>query len=130
MGRRGPKSIQQQLRVIEPHQRASSPDRATSSAPPHLHAATQAWWGEIVAQFDLQSHQLRTLLAAGEAWDRYQQAREAIAQHGLSYTDGKGVIRSRPEVAIERDSRIAFLRAMRELGLKEPPPPPQNTWRA
>jgi hypothetical protein len=54
-------------------------------------------------------------------------ARQAIERHGMSYTDDKGMIRSRPEVAIERDSRTGFMRAVRELDLGsdvEPPRPP------
>jgi len=57
------------------------------------------------------------LQAAGEAWDRYQQARTALAEHGLTFTDDKGMVRARPEAAIERDSRIAFARLIRELDL-------------
>jgi hypothetical protein len=50
-----------------------------------------------------------------EALDRTEQARLALLEHGLVYTEGKGLVRSRPEFAIERDSRFAYLRAMREL---------------
>jgi hypothetical protein len=74
-----------------------------------------------VKEFDLAAHQLRTLQVAAEAWDRKEEAREVLAREGLSYTDGKGMIRSRPEVQIERDSRAAYLRAMRELQLDAVP---------
>lgn len=46
-------------------------------------------------------------------------AREAISEHGMSYTDGKGMVRARPEVAICRDARTQFLRSLRELGLND-----------
>ncbi len=73
----------------------------------------------------MEEHQLHILQAAAEAWDRKEQARLALIEHGLTYQDAKGMIRSRPEVQIERDSRIAFMRALRELRLDvEPPKPP------
>jgi phage terminase small subunit len=97
--------------------------REPPPSPDHLSPAMQAWWGEITKAFVLQPHQLRTLQAGAEAWDRCQQAREALEQHGLSYTDGNGVVRARPEVAVERDSRAAFMRAVRALGLGKIEPP-------
>lgn len=53
-------------------------------------------------------------------------ARAALATHGLTFTDAKGMIRARPECAIERDSRVAYLRAMRELNLDVDPPKDLN----
>ena len=58
----------------------------------------------------------------GEAWDLYQHARAELAKHGLVYQDDKGMIRPRPEAAIARDARTAFLRALRELRLDVEPP--------
>jgi hypothetical protein len=40
----------------------------------------------------------------------------------LSSADDKGRRFARPEVGIERDSRVAYLRAMRDLRLDAPPP--------
>jgi len=86
-------------------------------APKHLKAATKRWWESIVREYVLESHHLRLLTLAGEAWDRCVQAREVLAKQGLTFTDRFGQPRSRPEIAIERDSRIAFARLVRELGL-------------
>jgi hypothetical protein len=66
------------------------------------------------------------LTLAGEAWDRCEQARTLLATHGLTYADRFGQPRSRPEVAIERDSRIAFARLIRELSLDVEPPRPNG----
>ncbi len=85
--------------------------------PPHLRAETAAWWQSITADFDLEPHHHRLLRLACEAWDAGQAAREAIAQHGAVYTDRFGSPRARPEVAIERDARVAFARLMRDLAL-------------
>jgi hypothetical protein len=54
--------------------------------------------------------------------DRREQARDALKKHGLTFTDAKGMVRQRPEICIERDSAMAFLRAMRTLRLEPLPP--------
>jgi phage terminase small subunit len=125
MGTRGPKSIAE-LTTIRPRSAYNRPRTKRSSPPPpdHLQPATQAWWTAVVAGYELEAHQFRILQCAAESWDRKEEAREALAKHGLSYTDAKGMIRSRPECQVERDSRTAFLRALRELGLEPAPPPP------
>lgn len=86
-------------------------------APAHFRPETAAWWREVVQEFDLEPSHLRILRLAGEAWDAGQAARKSIAHHGCVYVDRFGAPRSRPEVAIERDSRISFARLMRELTL-------------
>jgi phage terminase small subunit len=98
--------------------------------PNHLQPETAAWWRDVVAEFAFEQHQYRTLQCGAEAFDRKEQARQILAREGLSYTDDKGMIRARPEVAIERDSRNAYLRAMRELNLEHVKPPSNGqTWR-
>jgi phage terminase small subunit len=67
--------------------------------------------------YELEPHHLRLLQLAGEAWDRSQQAREALDQHGMTFDDRFGAPHARPEVAIERDARLAFARLVRELDL-------------
>jgi len=90
---------------------------AKTKAPRHLKPATRKWWAGVVGEYELEDHHLRLLCLACEAWDRGQQAREALAQHGLTFEDRHGAPRARPEVGIERDSRISFARLLRELGL-------------
>ena len=87
-------------------------------APEHLQPATRAWWESIVSEWDLEVGTERILTAAAEAWDRYQQARSALDEHGLTFTDRLGNPRARPEVGVERDARLAFVRCLRELGLR------------
>jgi len=98
------------------------PKSAAFQPPKHLRADTAAWFATVVADFDLEPHHLKLLVKAGEAWDRSEQAREAIAKLGMTYEDRFGSPRSRPEIAIERDSRLAFARLVRELGLDVAPP--------
>ncbi|MBI2526752.1 MAG: P27 family phage terminase small subunit [Candidatus Rokubacteria bacterium] len=96
--------------------------RDSPKAPRHLRAATRNWWASVVAEYELEEHHVRLLTAAAESWDRAQQAREALARHGLVYKDRFGAPRARPEVAVERDARTAFARLVRELALDVEPP--------
>jgi phage terminase small subunit len=90
----------------------------TAPKPPsHLERTTREWWKSVVDDFDLEPHHLRLLQLAAEAWDSAQAARAVIKKEGMTFTDRFGCPRSRPEVAIERDSRIAFARLLRELAL-------------
>jgi phage terminase small subunit len=79
----------------------------------------------VVEGYELEEHHLRLLTLAGEAWDRAFTAREAIGKHGITYTDRFGAPRVRPEVAVERDARLAFARLVRELRLDVEPDAPR-----
>jgi len=95
-------------------------------APGHLSASTAAWWRAVVAGYALEPHHAMLLTLAGEAWDRSVEAREALAVCGLTFTDRFGQPHARPEVAIERDSRLAFARLVRELDLDGESTPPSG----
>jgi phage terminase small subunit len=92
-------------------------------APQHLKEATQAWFNEVVRTFILEQHHVRLLTAACQAWDSMETARAAIAEHGQTFTDQNGCPKARPEIQIERDSRLAFVRIVRELDLDTIAPP-------
>lgn len=134
MGRRGPKSAAE-LMAIAQNRRANVSDYAASPVqlPAHLVEETRDWWLAIAPR--LEPHQLRILTCAAEAWDLKEAAQQVLAKFGLSYTDRKGQIRARPEAAIARDSRAAFIRCLHELRLDVPPPKPREngglgvTWR-
>jgi phage terminase small subunit len=87
----------------------------------------QAWWRDVHEAYDLSEHHCRLLEAACSAWDRMVQAREIVAELGLTFVDKGGDPRARPEIAIERDSRTSFLRTLRELDLDVQPPPEPRT---
>src|ERR1019366_4829721 len=84
------------------------------SPPDHLRIETQVWWKGIVRNYFLESHHLRLLTLAAESWDRCQQAREQIAKDGILQPDRFGIWHAHAAVAIERDSRLAFARLIRE----------------
>jgi P27 family predicted phage terminase small subunit len=88
----------------------------TITAPRYLRASTRRWWTHVVETWTLETHHVMVLTAAAEAWDRLQQARAIIAREGIAVKtrDGQKV---HPAIQIERDSRLAFLRALRELDL-------------
>ena len=96
---------------------------ATATAPGHLRPKTRRWWSSVTREFVLESHHLKMLTLAAESWDRCEQAREVIDQLGLTYVDRFGAPRTRPEVAVERDSRLAFIKCVRSLDLDLAPPP-------
>jgi phage terminase small subunit len=86
--------------------------------PNYLRIPTKKWWKSVVCKWLLEDHHIRLLTLAAGAWDRAEQARELLAKYGLTFEDPK-LKRpvARPEVAIERDSRLAFARLLRELDL-------------
>jgi phage terminase small subunit len=84
--------------------------------PAHLRAETRKWFAHIEC-YILEEHHIKMLLIACESWDRCVSARETLDKEGLVYFDRLGNPRARPEVRIENDNRILFLRAVRELDL-------------
>ena len=127
-GRKGP--TQQAVTAINSRASANNRTRSTNNhavsssdlPPSHLSETTKQWWTAILNEYRFSEHELYVLRIAAEAWDRKEQARAALEEHGLSYADAKGMIRQRPEAAIERDSAIRFMRAMRELQFDVEPP--------
>jgi len=108
-----------ELAIVPP---ADPPKRSPATPiidpPAHLSDEATAWWRDVLRDYALEAHHLRLLQAASEAWDRMQQARQALADHGgLTFTDPNGNIRAHPCVAMERDARTAFARLLRELDL-------------
>lgn len=89
----------------------------TADPPKHLSPDAAAWWRQVMAEYDLEPHHVRLLTLAAEAWQRGQQARTILDRDGLTYIDRFDAPKARPEVAVERDSRIAFARLLRELDL-------------
>ena len=89
----------------------------------HLKPATKAWFEQICREFELQSHHLKILQMAAESWDNYETARDAIAENGMTFVNKRfGDVKARPEISIMQNSRLAFLRALRELNLDIAPP--------
>lgn len=90
--------------------------------PEHLESDTKAWYETVLSTWELDEHHKRILALAAGAWDRSEQARRALEEHGLVFLDRFGSPHARPEIKIEHDSRILFSRLLRELGLDISPP--------
>ena len=124
MPRRGP--IQRETPALELVQPIIPADLPPS--PGHLSETMQAWWTKVVADYDLDAHHLKLLEAAADAWDRMSTARAELLRDGLT-VKGRYDRVPHPAVNIERDSRLAFARILRELDLDADPPPDRPEWR-
>jgi phage terminase small subunit len=89
--------------------------------PTHLRSSTKRWWRSVVSGWQLDDHHLHLLKLACEALDRAEQAREEIEKGGAVVKDRFNQLCPSPWVAIERDSRLAFARLLRELDLDGEP---------
>ena len=90
----------------------------THRPPAHLGRPGRRLWKSVTGEFALAPHQLELLRLAAEATDRADEARQLLDEQGLTFHDRAGLPRSRPEVAVERDSRLAVARLLRELALE------------
>lgn len=92
---------------------------ARLTAPSHLTPSSKSLFRRIASdyQLDREPAALETLRLACEALDRCAEARQVIEAEGALTADRFGAPKAHPAVAIERDSRIAALRAFRELSL-------------
>jgi P27 family predicted phage terminase small subunit len=93
------------------------------TGPKHLSLPARRLFDGIHKLYELEAHDDAVLVKALEAWDRAEQARVVLATEGLTVTSRFGEVRVHPLVAVERDSRSAFLAAMRQLGLDYEPTP-------
>lgn len=84
--------------------------------PKHLSAEAGKLWRSVLEDYELEPRHEAVLLVALEAMDRMREAQQAIKNDG-AYIGGRFGLKAHPALAIERDSRLAFLRAARELGL-------------
>ena len=79
------------MKVVELEHRAAPVPTRTPPAPRHLKKATKLWWASVVEDYALEPHHLHLLQAAGEAWDRYQQARMILSRDGLTTRTANGL---------------------------------------
>jgi P27 family predicted phage terminase small subunit len=103
----------------------------SESPPKNLSPAARAIWRSVVRSYVLEPRHEAILRTALEAHTRMEEAQERLALEGLTVEDRYGTPKPHPCIVIERDSRAAFLRGMRELGLdleQAPVPRPPSRW--
>ena len=89
-------------------------------APRNLSGEARIMWKQIVGKFEGWTFAQPAVLRAGlEAHDRMRQAQRQLKKHGLFSKDRYGQVRSHPCVAVERDSRNAFYRAIKQLDIQD-----------
>ena len=91
--------------------------KRTPIPPRHLRADGRRLWKRVTTAYELEDFQLEVLAAACGALDRHVAAREILDSEGLVVHHDKLGPRPHPAISIERDSRTAMLRALRELAL-------------
>jgi P27 family predicted phage terminase small subunit len=88
------------------------------TVPDHLSERSKALWADLVPARAKSPGRLALLQAALESLDRANEARESIAEHGLTTTTKTtGAVHVNPLVKIERESRQQFARIWSELNL-------------
>ena len=92
---------------------------AVRKAPQHLSLPAQRLYRTVLKSFDLQEHEVALLIMACESWDRAEQARQRLAEDGITVPDRNGKPVAHPCVAMERDSKLVFAKCIKELGLSK-----------
>ncbi len=86
--------------------------RRADTPPRHLSTEARGLYRSFADDWDLDGAALLILQTALESFDRMRGAQALIKKHGLTV---KG--RAHPAVQIERDARLAMLKALRQLNL-------------
>ena len=90
--------------------------------PGHLRTVTKKWFRQVNSEYELESHHIKILTLACEAWERAQDCQEILTREGLTYNDRFGCPHTRPEVRMKEQAEIIFSRLVRELCLDIEPP--------
>ena len=84
--------------------------------PKALSAEARRTWRVLVAEYGVVDPAGLAILAAGlEAFDRMRGAQAAILVDGATFRDRFGQVQMHPAVRIERDSRAAWLAALKAM---------------
>lgn len=89
--------------------------------PRHLSDRSRYLWQQTANSFTLKATEYELLRLALEALDRAEQARVMLAEDGLTSRGRYCQVLAHPMIAVERDSRLAAARLLKQLGLSEAP---------
>jgi len=91
-------------------------------APGHLSKEAKSLWQQLTDEYGISDSAGLAILKTGlEAYDRAGSARQQIDSEGLSIFDKFGQQKAHPLIPVERDSRAAFLSAMKQLNFDVEP---------
>jgi hypothetical protein len=93
--------------------------RTDDQPPRHLSARAAELWQQTIQSYALEPTELALLRLALEALDRAEQARLILADEGIVSTGRYGQKLAHPAVSIERDSRLAAARLLKQLALAD-----------
>ncbi len=83
-----------------------------------LSAEARRLWRSMSRDYDINDPGGLAILQAGlEAFDRMRQAQADIRRDGATFKDRFGQLRGHPSITVERDSRAAWLAALKQLNL-------------
>lgn len=85
--------------------------------PAYLRKDGRKLWQVVLTEFDLPKDALPLLELACQSWDRYHDARRSLDKNGTIYTDRFQQVKARPETLVERDSKLAVAKFLKQLGL-------------
>ncbi len=88
------------------------------SPPAHLSPRSKAFFRRLVGEYLLSTSQIELLRRACEAMDRCDQAIRVLEAEGVVVVDRHGQSKPHPAAGLERDSRLAVARLLRELNLE------------
>jgi P27 family predicted phage terminase small subunit len=107
---------------IVPLQPVDDRPRPAPNPPPppdHLGEPERAIWRRVFEDFKHSTHLAADVLRSGlESHQRARECREAIERDGATVEGRDGQLRAHPLLAVERDSRAAWLAAIKLLGLE------------
>src|SRR6266566_1023363 len=88
--------------------------RSNKQLPRHLSAESRDFYRRITTGWELGDDGLTILLVAAESLDRLREAQALIRRDGITIKGTRG-LKPHPAVGVERESRAAFLPALRQL---------------
>ena len=95
--------------------------RPTPPAPTDLGQDGRALWSAVLAEFEIEPHNLFTLHAIATQLDRAAEARAEIAAQGLFIPGRRGQVTENPAAGAERAALRMARTLQRELGLQLEP---------
>lgn len=87
--------------------------------PTYLTRRGQRWIKNVMEEFDFTKSEFELVISAASAMDRAEWARRRIKRLGGIYTNRYCHPTPRPELAVEKDSRLVFLQICKALKISQ-----------